>query len=71
MIKVTIHGEHGDVMINAMIDSRATEDFIDKTICDKHGILTILAENLREIYVADGKLSEMGVRGNLYRNLWY
>ena len=43
-----------------MIDSGATEDFIDKRICDKHQIPTILAEKAREIYLADGNLREMG-----------
>ena len=60
MIKVNIHGKHKEVSINAMIDSGATEDFIDKTICDKHQIPRILAERAREIYLADGNLSEMG-----------
>ena len=43
-----------------MISSGATEDFIDKTICDKHQITTKMAERPREIYLADGNLSEMG-----------
>ena len=43
-----------------MIDSGATEDFIDKTICDKYQIPTILAEKPREIYLADRNLGEMG-----------
>ena len=43
-----------------MIDSGATEDFIDKGICDKHQITTRMAEKPREIYLADGNLSEMG-----------
>ena len=60
MIKVNIHGKHKKVSIKAMIDSGATEDFIDKTICDKHQIPTILAERPRAINLADGNLSEMG-----------
>ena len=60
MIKVNIHGKNKGVSINAMIDSGAKKDFIDKTICDKHQIPTILAEKPREIYLADGNLSEMG-----------
>ena len=43
-----------------MIDSGATEDFIDKRMSDKHGIPTKVAARLREIYLADGNLSEMG-----------
>ena len=60
MIKVNLHGKYESVSINAMIDSGATEDFIDKRICDKHQITTRLAEKPREIYLTDGNLSEMG-----------
>ena len=60
MIKVNFHGKYENVSINAMIDSGATEDFIDKRICDKHHIPTKMAEKPREIYLADGNLSEMG-----------
>ena len=60
MIKVNVHGKYESVCINAMIDSGPTEDFIDKGICDKHQITTKLAERPREIYLADGNLSEMG-----------
>ena len=60
MIKVNIQGKYKEVSINAIIDLGATEDFIDKTICDKHQIPTILAEKPREIYLADGNLSEIG-----------
>ena len=60
MIKVNLHGKYERVNINAMIDSGATEDFIDKRICDKHQITTRVAERPREIYLADGNLSEMG-----------
>ena len=60
MIKVNLHGGNREVSINAMIDSGATEDFIDKTICDTHQIPTPLAEKPRELYLADGNLSEMG-----------
>ena len=43
-----------------MVDSGATEDFIDSEVCKKHGIKMIKAKNPREIYLADGKLSAMG-----------
>jgi len=43
-----------------MIDSGATEDFIDREVCNKHGIKMIKAKNPREIYLADGKPSAMG-----------
>ena len=45
MIKVNLHGKYKSVSINAMIDSGATEDFIDKRICEKHQITTKVAEN--------------------------
>ena len=60
MIKVILHGEKEKLSINAMIDSGATEDFIDKEVCQKHQIDMIATENLREIYLADGNPSDMG-----------
>jgi len=60
MVKIQLHGEKVSVTINAMIDSRATEDFIDREVCNKHGIKMIKAKNPREIYLADGKPSAMG-----------
>ena len=60
MIKVNLHFKYEYVSINAKIDSGATEDFIDNRICDKHQITTKMAERPREIYLADGNLSEMG-----------
>jgi len=43
-----------------MMDSGATEDFIDREVCHKHGIKTIKAKHPREIYLAAGKPSAMG-----------
>jgi len=60
MVKIQLHGEQESVTINAMIDSGATEDFIDREVCNKHGIKMIKAKNPREIYLADGKPSAMG-----------
>jgi len=60
MVKIQLHGEKEAVTINAMIDSGATEDFIDRQVCNKHGIKMIKAKNPREIYLADGKPSAMG-----------
>ena len=60
MIKVDLHGKYESVSINAMIDSGATKDFIDKGICEKHQIITKVAEKPRDIYLADGNLSELG-----------
>ena len=41
MVKVHLHGKMETVTINAMIDSGATEDFIDQEVCNKHGIKMI------------------------------
>ena len=60
MVKLHLHGEKETVTINAMIDSEATEDFIDHEVCNKHGIKMIRAKNPRAIYLADGKPSAMG-----------
>jgi len=60
MVKIQLHGGKESVTINAMIDSGATEDFIDREVCNKHGIKMIKAKNPREIHLADGKPSAMG-----------
>jgi len=60
MVKIQLHGDKESVTTNAMIDSGATEDFIDREVCNKHGIKMIKAKNPREIYLADGKPSAMG-----------
>ena len=60
MIKVQLYGQQESVIIYAMIDSGATEDFIDQGICEKHGIKTTRTKKPREIYLADEKPSTMG-----------
>jgi len=60
MVQIQLHSEKETVTINAMIDSGATADFIDREVCNKHGIKIIKAKNPREIYLADGKPSAMG-----------
>ena len=60
MIKVGLEGKKEKFSINAMIDSGATEDFIDKEICRKQEITTTATKNPREIYLADGNPSDMG-----------
>jgi len=60
MVKIQLHGGKESVTINAMIDSGATEEVIDREVCNKHGIKMIKAKNPREIYLADGKPSAMG-----------
>jgi len=60
MVKIQLHGEKESVTSNAMIDSRATEDFIDREVCNEHGIKMIKAKNPREFYLADGRPSAIG-----------
>jgi len=60
MFKIQLHGEKESVTINAMIDSGPTEDFINKEVCNKHGIQMIKVKNPSEIFLADGKPSPMG-----------
>jgi len=60
MVKIQLYGGKELVTINAMIDSGATEDFIDREVCKKDGIKMIKAKNPREVYLADGKPSAMG-----------
>jgi len=43
-----------------MIDSGATEDFIDKGFCNQYNIRTTQAKTIREVYLADGRPSAMG-----------
>ena len=60
MIKLQLQGQHGPVKVNTMVDSGATEDFIDQGLCHKYGIRTTRIESPRMIYLADGKQSDMG-----------
>jgi len=60
MVKIQLHSDRESVTINVIIDSGATEDFIDREVCNKHGIRMIKAKDPREIYLADGKPSTMG-----------
>jgi len=49
MIKILLHGINGDTTVNAMIDSGATEDFINQEFCHKYQIRKTKAKNPREI----------------------
>jgi len=53
MAKIPIHGVRKTVTINTIIDSGATEDFIDQEVCNKHGIKMIKEKNPRGIYLVD------------------
>jgi len=41
IVKIQLHGGKELVTINTMIDSGATENFIDREVCNKHGIKMI------------------------------
>jgi len=60
MVKIQLHCEKESVTINPMIDSGATEDFIDREVCNKHGIKMIKAKNPKEIYLVEGEPSAIG-----------
>jgi len=60
MVQIRLHGTKRQVTINAMIDSGATEDFIDKGFCSKYNIRTTQAKTTGEVYLADGQPSAMG-----------
>ena len=70
MVKIQLQGEKETVTINAMIDSGATEDFIDNQVCKKHRIKMIKAKNPSEIYLVDGRPSAMGPVTHLTKVLW-
>jgi len=60
MVKIQLHSGKESVTINAIIDSGATEEFIDREVCNKHRIKLIKTKNPGEIYLEDGKPSAMG-----------
>ena len=60
MVTIRLHGTTRQITINAMMDSRATKDFIDKGFCSKTNISTTQAKTIREVYLADGRPSTMG-----------
>jgi len=60
MVQIRVHGIKRQVTINAMIDSGATQNFIDKGFCSKYNIRTTQAKTTREVYLADGQPSAMG-----------
>ena len=60
MVQIRLHGTKRQVTINAMIDSGATEDFIDRGFCSKYDIRTTQAKTTREVSLADGRPSAMG-----------
>jgi len=59
MVTIKLHGTTRKITINAMIDSGATQEFIDKGFCSKYNIRTIRAKTIREVYLAEGRPSAM------------
>jgi len=60
MVTIRLHGTTRQVTINVMIDSGATDDFIDKGFCNKYNLRTTQANTIREDYLVDGRPSAMG-----------
>jgi len=60
MVTIQLHGATRQITINAMICSGATENFIDQGFCSKYNIRTTQAKTIREVYLADGRLSALG-----------
>lgn len=55
MIKLRLHKDKKEVTTNAMIDSGATEDFIDRQFCIQYQFPVSKLKQARDIYVIDGK----------------
>jgi len=60
MVTIRLQGTTRQRTINAMIDSGATEDFMDKGFCSKYNIRTTQAKTIREVYLVDGRPSAIG-----------
>lgn len=60
MVKVKLHNGKQAITTNAMIDSGATEDFIDKGFCAQNNLPLTKVAKPREIYVVDGTASSAG-----------
>ena len=61
MIKVNIHNEDQEITTNIMIDSGATDDFIDRDFCITNQLPLEKMKKPREIFVVDGKSSSAGL----------
>ena len=62
MVKVQLQGEKETVTINALVDSGATEDFIDSEVCKKHGIKMIKAKKTKGDLPGGRKAKRYGTR---------
>jgi len=60
MVKIQLHGTRESVTINTMIDTGATEDLIDREVCNEHRIKMIKAKYPREIYLTERKTKRYG-----------
>src|SRR5437588_8673794 len=60
MIKTKIHNGKTEITTNAMIDSGATEDFIDYSFAMVHQLPQRKIKQPRNIYMVDGPASQAG-----------
>jgi len=60
MAEILLYSVKRQVLINAMIDSCVTEDFVDKVFSRKYNIRTTQANTRTEVYLADAPPNPMG-----------
>jgi len=60
MVKIQLHCTSKLVTISVMIDLGATEDFINKEVCNKQGLKMIKGKCPTDIYFRGGNSSIMG-----------
>ena len=60
MIKLKLHKGEKRITTNAMVNSVATENFIDQQFCIQHQFLVKRLNQPRDIFVIDGKSSSVG-----------
>ena len=60
MIKLTLHKGEKRITTKAMVDSGATEDFIDLQFCIQHQFPVRRLDQPRDIFIIDGKSSSVG-----------
>ena len=60
MIKLKLHQGEKRITTNAMVDSGATENFIDRQFCIQHQFPVRRLDQPRDIFLTDGKSSSVG-----------
>ena len=60
MIQLKLHKGEKRITTNAIVDSGATEDFIDQQFCVQHQFPVRRLNQPRDIFVIDGKSSSVG-----------